>query len=82
MQHFHIGQTVMADGREATYAFAHAGTHYVYTVAGLVPAFSVHDLDLGAPRQLQLGGSLRRAVHIARITPRPFRIIPLRRLAA
>ena len=82
MQHFHIGQTVIADGRTATYAGTHAGVHYVYTVAGLVPAAHVTDLDLGAPRQLQLGGSLRRAVHIARITPRPFRIIPLRRLAA
>ena len=85
MQHaFHIGQAVIADGRTATYAGAHAGVHYVYTVASGVPVPAAHvtDLDLGAPRQLQLGGSLHRAVHIARITPRPFRIIPLRRLAA
>ena len=54
----------------------------VYTIAGLVPAAHVTDLDLGAPRQLQLGGSLRRAAHVARITPHPSRVVPLRRLAA
>ena len=81
---FAPGQTVIADGRTATYAFAHAGTHYVYTIASGVPipAARVTDLDLGAPRQLQLGGSLHRAGHIARITPRPSRVVPLRRLAA
>ena len=58
MQHaFHIGQAVIADGRTATYAGAHAGVHYVYTVASGVPVPAAHvtDLDLGAPRQLQLG---------------------------
>ena len=81
---FHIGQTVMADGREATYAFAHAGTHYVYTIASGVPipARCVTDLDLGAPRQLQLGGSLHHRGHVGRIMPFPIRTIPLRLRAA
>ena len=81
---FHIGQTVIADGRTATYAGTHAnGTHYVYTIAGLVPARHVIDATCpGAPRQLQSGAPSHRRAHVS-LAHRPIpRVIPLRRLAA
>lgn len=57
MEHFHPGERVFADGREAHVAFTDAqGTVYVHTLSGTVPARHVTHADLGAPRQLE-GGS-------------------------
>lgn len=80
---FTNGQRVIADGRTATYAGAHAGVHYVYTIAGLVPARTVIDATCsGAPRQLQTGSPLHSRGHAERIAHHRPRVIPLRRLAA
>lgn len=71
---FAIGEVVLADGRFAHYAFANAGSHYVYAITHGMPVLAnvVQATFDGAPRQLQGGTceSAGRSDKLAALGPR------------
>ena len=72
---FAVGQSVIADGRPATYAGAFAGAHYVHTIAGIVRARAIAPTDYGAARQLQAGASRAgRRSHVSLVPSIPRRV--------
>ncbi len=70
---FTNGQSVIADGRFATYAYANGDAHYVYTIAGLVRAHTVTATELGAYNDTNAVGPSALRAHVSLASRRPQR---------